>query len=226
MNLPAQKEVAMWCLLKGLVTIVFFAAMWYVLTSLAFIASGCGGGGGDGSPPVFNDQGVCVANCPVDGGGGDQPDVRPYVCPDPENPPEVCKPKVGAECLDYGDGSFRCYGGYYEYVFCTTDAECQEVPKDEWSPCECWDVCVLTAYNWKCSDGRFYEHGHRLMLENGFCLAQGPWLSYYKPGNDQLYLQFPAEGEGKPELTILISSDGLTLKKTMGSVTITCTHAG
>ncbi|MBI5732155.1 MAG: hypothetical protein HY982_02225, partial [Candidatus Magasanikbacteria bacterium] len=25
---------------------------------------GCGGGG-DGSPPVFNDQGVCVANCPV-----------------------------------------------------------------------------------------------------------------------------------------------------------------
>jgi len=136
-----------------------YAALIFAITYLAFFANGCGGGNENGNPPVYLDNGKCVANCVVDGPDavghdtdnnkdnlpGDfsldradsppQPDYGPaYVCPDPENPPEMCMPKILKEafCMPTEPRICRYQIPYFqEGQPCTTDAECQHIPNHD-----------------------------------------------------------------------------------------------
>jgi len=170
---------------------------------------GCGGGGG-GNPPVYDDDGVCVQNCLPDENGRDngpgndnrqdakdlstdgvtdQAEVEPYVCPSDIPPPgqyEACMPKEAKEAhcgLDETTGKNVCYNGFHSNQPCTTDAECQEVPRDKWPPCVCWEFCGFLEKKWDCGGG----------TSNPFTLSWDP-----NQPKDGLCHLIPGQAVGKP----------------------------
>ncbi len=196
---------------------------------LMLLMTRCGGNGS--SPPAYNDQGVCVANCPNDNGtdngvdingtdgkdgsvndqsdvnGGDQTqtdvsteETVAYVCPDPANPPEVCKPKEYKEAY--------CGGGYCssgEHQSCLTDAECQQVPADKWPPCVCWEFCGFIS-KWQCPSSVWEFKGFLPDEGDGLCHfdPQGGYPILGKPGDPNV--RYPLEGE--PKESFVLSPDG------------------
>ncbi len=209
------------------------AGLLALLTLLVITTARCGGSGG--SPPIYSDSGVCVANCPdtngpdngkdgntdgkdginpdlADNGGGDQTQVdgsneetAPYVCPDPANPPEVCKPKTAKEayCSTYG-GQY-CVHGFFEDQPCTTDAECQQVPADKWPPCVCWEFCGFIS-KWQCPSSVWEFKGFLPDEGDGLCHfdPQGGYPILGKPGDPNV--RYPLEGE--PKESFVLSPDG------------------
>jgi len=162
-----------------------YAALIFAITYMAFFASGCGGGSENGNLPVYSDDGVCVANCQWDGPdavGGDtdngrdnlsgdfsfdradnppQPDYGPpYVCPDPENPPEMCKPKGlwDGKCIKTEIGTFVCDDGIFGSAQCVTDSECQitSTSRNKLIKLTQEAECEQTGWGEKCNQGLNY----------------------------------------------------------------------
>lgn len=199
--------------------------------------------GGDGNDPVYNDNGVCVANCPdngtdkdgfiaddnngqenppVDGkdgkdGNTDQAEVEVYKCPDPDNLPAECVPKEAkeAKCFDYGDGvHFFCSGGFHDNQPCTTDSFCQQVPKDQWPPCVCWQFCGY-AGKWKCG-GYLMDLQMKGSTEDGSaCILsdEGPITLFGIPGQNP---QYPKDGEIKEKL--YFDDQGILIREHYGII--------
>ncbi len=150
---------------------VLLLLCWAVL----FLLPDCSGG--EGNPPVYNDQGVCVANCSVDNGGGRdnlpdavkdndgdgttdpgtedpgtdigvQPDYGPVVCP--AVMPAICGKDMEARCFVNFEGKKSCLNGqsYHDGQACTTDEACQIIPADKLPPCECWGEVPCTLAAW------------------------------------------------------------------------------
>lgn len=133
-----------------------------------------------------------------------------HICPDPEHPPEICKPKAAldAVCDSDGRGGLQCWRGFYQGQSCATNADCQDAPLDQYPPCVCWDFCGFAKNSWQC--------GLRILtfiLEdngNGYCKISDSVASeitaYGKPGSGGNYAQRPPEGE--PEYVLKINEVG------------------
>lgn len=120
---------------KGMVSaIVIEAIVATAIISLVIIISGCGGGGG-GNPPVYSDDGVCLASCPSDVINNDitpseegKPDTYNPSCP--AVMPAICGMDMTAKCVeDHFDKNKKCEGHNFNFGKpCSTDEECQILP--------------------------------------------------------------------------------------------------
>lgn len=166
---------------------------------------------------VAGDQNACIV----------PPDLGHYVCPEPDNPPEFCKPSAvrNSYCAILPHRSFCTYGSPKYDEFCTTDEECQFLPVEDYPPCACWGkiACVLGDSQqdilkpavWVCEGYGYRTEYYWEMKQAGqYCklvlhvVGDKPRetennIYYYSPEWDYLLYPAPEQGPMKKKITLL-----------------------